>query len=300
MNRIVDYLEISWYGLKAFMAEYKYLALVIGVLLYAAGHGDMQKRDNAGSFWRYAAVVCVLLMIPLTGAVFAIYQTNFYDYQWVWSFMPLTAVLAWGSVTIIFEEIRAAEEKKLLLTRFAGVLAAAAVLFVCGNQGKLVEVSEKEMQAQRAAEQILQYMEEEDLLQESVIWAPKDIMQYLRSHSGDAVLLYGRDMWDAKAGAYDYEAYTSEEIACYEWIELLSDDHNLFLLEVEQAPEHIYEALAQEEPLREAANRGADVIILPDQISAWMERKLQLIGIEKKMPVSNVSVEGYTLWLLAK
>ena len=121
-------------------------------------------------------------------------------------------------------------------------------------------------------------------------------MQYMRSHNGRVILFYGRDMWDAKAGAYDYDAYTEEEIACYEWMETVSLPHNLYLLEVEQAPDDVHEALAAEDHIRQAVLRDVDVVILPSQINGWMERKIQLVADENAFSVFSKEVGKYTIW----
>ena len=247
----------------------------------------------------------VLMIFPVTGIVFLIYQTRFYDYGWIWSCVPLTAVLAWGIVTVIYDEMasepataqKTAGEKKLTWARYCGLAAAAAVLFMCGNQGRVQQVSEETTQMRQAGQEILEYLEEENLLQDHVVWGPAEIMQYMRSHNGEVELFYGRDMWDAKAGAYDYEAYLPEETACYEWMEIVSSAHNLYLLNVQQAPDAVHESLATEGYIREAVNRNVDVIILPSQITGWMERKMQLIAGEKELSVEMAQVGEYTFWL---
>lgn len=120
----------------------------------------------------------------------------------------------------------------------------------------------------------------------------------MRSHEGETVLFYGRDMWDAKAGAYDYEAYAAEEIGCYEWMELVSSHISLYLLEVDQATENIYEALATDEYLRMAIERNVNVIILPARITDWMERKLVYIADNEAFSLSMHPVGEYVLWVL--
>lgn len=306
MSRGMEYLETALSGWKNFISEYKYLALIMGVLFYAVIRRRSAEENDTGRFLRYAVAVTVLLIIPVTAAMGLIYQTRFYDYEWVWSFVPLTAVLAWGIVTILFEEIRPVTkrmgtkdaEKKLCYTRWLGILAAAAVLFVCGNQGQVVKISQEERKDCESGIQILQYLEEKEMLKDHAIWGPAGILQYMRTHNGDVCLLYGRDMWDKKAGAYDYEAYAAEEIACYEWMELVSDDHSLYLLEIDQATERIHEALAEEAHIREALKLGADVMILPEQLNSWIERKLKLVAAEEGLQLWSVSVGEYTIWLL--
>ncbi len=313
MRMIMDYIQLAAEGFGRFIAEYKYLALIIGILLYTLVCLRKYKEHKIRTFLAYTAAILLVLIIPVTAVVLLVYQTRFYDYGWVWSAAPLTAALAWGIVAVVFEEIPGvssalpehSEQKKTgktvatrtITPRLLGILAAVSLLFMCGNQGRLQGISEKDAQLQAAGAEILQYMKMQDLIQDRVIWGQKDIMQHIRKSGGETILFYGRDMWDAKAGAYDYEAYTPEETACYEWMEIVSSSDNLYLLEVEQAPEYIHEALATDVYLREAIARDVDVIILASQITSWMERKILLVAEEKGLTVSGAQVGEYTLWI---
>ena len=180
------------------------------------------------------------------------------------------------------------------------MIAAVAVLFVTGNQGKMLRVSEEEEIMKQNAAEILRYMEENECLQDCMIWGAKDIMQYMRAHNGEVVLYYGRDMWDGAAGSYDYEGYEEDEIACYEWMELVSSPHNLFLLEIDQAPGYVHEALATEVYVKNAVEGGVTTIILPESICSRMERKIELVAQEFGRDIELTVVGEYTIWELSQ
>ena len=306
MRTLMEYWSLTLSGFAQWMAAYKYLPVVIGILIYGYFFRERYKNRIQREFWLYGLISMTLFMIPVTGWFFLIYQTRFYDYGWGWSMVPLTGILAAGVVELVFEHLKPGvmiageglKEKRVAPARLCALLAAAAVFFMLGNQGRLQQVSEEELQVGQESKELLQYMEEQGLLQDTVLWGPKDILQYLRSHSGEATLFYGRDMWDAKSGAYDYDIYDEAEIGCYNWIEMVSSELNLYLLEVQQAPEEVHEALATEEFLQEAVTRGADMIILPTDITPWVERKIQFIAEECEMNVSTALVGKYTLWCL--
>ncbi len=307
MRRIWDCLLLTVNGFAEFITEYKLLPLAIGVLFYAAFRWKKYKNDKINYFLIYSAAAVVLLLVPVTAVFFLVYQTRFYDYGWVWSMAPLTAVIAWGMVTIVFEELPGAAAElwkkyrsKENLLRFFGIVVAVLLLFVCGNQGQFQKVSEEELRQRQIAESILQYMENDGGMEDCIVWGPKAMMQYIRSHNGKIALAYGRDMWDAKAGAYDYEVYSAEEIEGYEWMELLSSSHNLYLLEVEQTTGQIDKALADETHLRRAIDSGVHYIILPSQITAWVERKINAAAGAAGLKVAAVEVAEYTLWMLEK
>ena len=292
-------------GFSDFIADDKYLALIVGIMIYGYVCRERYKNREQRVFGLYGAATIILLMFPVTGMFFLIYQTRFYDYGWVWSMVPLTAILAGGIVELVFVQLRPEtmiggemlREKRIFFARTCALLAAFAVLFMLGNQGRLQQVSEEEIQTRRISKEILLYMEEQALLEDTILWGPKDIMQYMRSHNGEVRLFYGRDMWDAKAGAYDYETYEDAEIACYNWIEMVSSALNIYLLEVEQAPEEVHAALASEEFLQEAVARGVNGIILPTGITPWMERKMQLVAEKGGYGVSDLLIGEYTLWM---
>lgn len=306
MRTLMEYWNLTLSGFAQWMAAYKYLPAVIGILIYGYLFRDRYKSRIQREFWLYGLASMTLFMIPVTGLFFLIYQTRFYDYGWGWNMVPLAAILAAGVVELIFEQLKPGamiageglKEKWVMPARMCALLAATAVFFMLGNQGRLQQVSEAEQQVRRESEELLQYMEEQGLLLDTVIWGPKDILQYLRSHSGEVTLFYGRDMWDPKSGAYDYDIYDEAEIGCHNWIEMVSSELNLYLLEVQQAPGEVHEALATEEFLQEAVTRGVDLIILPTEVTPWVERKIQFIAEEYEISVSTALVGKYTLWCL--
>lgn len=306
MSSLLNNLKGIMEGYSTFVTEYKYLALVICILVYAGFKWNQEKKREVRWFLIYAGILIFLLMVPLTAFVFAKYQTGFYGYGHVWSYVPLTALLAWGSIEIVFGELPPKEEKNdkkyisIKKWRWIGILAAVAVLFVAGNQGKLLRATDHENNMQQNGEEILHYMEDNDLLDDRMVWGAKDLLQYLRSHSGDVVLYYGRDMWDGAAGAYDYEGYDTVQIGCYEWMELISLPHTLYLLEIEQATDEIHEALATENYIRDAVQGGVNIIILPSDIDTWMERKIQLVAQEAGSSVATATAGDYTIWILNK
>lgn len=316
MTKLWEYFLLAVNGYGEFVSQYKMLPLAMGVLLYGAFGWKKLGERKIKIFLIYTGVMLVLLLVPVTAAVFLAYQSRFYDYGWIWSMVPLAPVIAWGVVTIVCVELPAlwkqtgtgqeatgSREHRMRrlpvsLVSYGGMAAAILVLFLCGNQGQLKQVSEETLHQQQVAEAILHYMDENGGTQNITFWGPKEIMQYTRSHSGQVTLYYGRDMWDAKAGAYDYETYTPEEIAAYEWMELVSAPHNLYLIEINQTNASIDGALAEEIHLKRAVSEGVNHIVLPSGITGWMERKIQAAAVSEGMTVSALQVAEYTVWIL--
>lgn len=304
MNVLRETFALTISGFESFIAEYKYLALVIGIVFYSLIQWKKYRKTSAQQMHLFCVCMIVAIIFPLTGVMLQLYLTRFYDYPWIWSCVPLTAVIAWGIITIIFEEIpnvlrkeeKDPTKKRLRICKICGLCAATAILFMCGNQGRLRMPDEQFLQDSETAEEILEYLEAEVLSEEHVIWGKAGVMQFLRSHSGEVLLFYGRDMWDAKAGAYDYEDYIREETSCYEWMETVSSPHNLYLLEVEQAPEEVLVAISTEKYVKMACDRDVDIIILPTQITPWMEKHMGIVAAECEKELETTEVGSYTIW----
>jgi len=185
METLIEYWNLALNGFAEWMTAYKYLAPVVGLMLYGYMCRERYRSRNQRAFWGYGVTVITLLMVPVTGMCFLIYQTRFYDYGWVWSMAPLAAILAGGVVELVFEQLptetmiggERMNGKRLAFIRLCGLLAAVAVLFMLGNQGRLQQASAEELQVRDSSEEILQYMEEQALLQDTILWGPKDMMQ---------------------------------------------------------------------------------------------------------------------------
>ena len=84
----------AWAGWINFTDSGKMAALAIVALLYlwlAFRCKGPQKR-----LMIYGAITVTLCICPATAAVLMYYQTRFYNYQWIWSMVPLTALIAFA------------------------------------------------------------------------------------------------------------------------------------------------------------------------------------------------------------
>lgn len=291
MNQIGEYFQPAVSGWQRLVGEYRLMAPIIGILIYAVIGRQKHKNVQEKDFISYAAVMMFFLLIPVMAVGFLVYQTRFYDYEWVWSLVPLTGIFAWGIVTIAYKES---------VKTVWCILGAVLLLFLWGNQGELRRLPQEEAKLQYAAAEILQYVEEKDPGEELVLWGQQEILQYARSHNGCVQLFYGRDMWDAKAGAYDYETYSEEEINCYEWMEFITDSQNLDLLETDQPTEELSEALEEQNCLLSAIKAGVNCIILPSQLDSQMAQQMESAAKNMGLSVSAEQVDEYTLWMLTQ
>lgn len=84
-------------------------------------------------------------------------------------------------------------------------------------------VNAQEAKVRRATDSIVAVLEKEVLEDDITLWASKDVLQEIRRQTGEVSVVYGRDMWEPKAGAYDYEIYSATMISAYEWMEDVED-----------------------------------------------------------------------------
>ncbi len=269
MNRILGYFNKAVDGIAQYGAVQHFLVLFFAVLLFVWLSEKREITEKQNRLLMYSLLMAVVLLIPVTAVAVMIYQTAFYDYEWSWSMVPVTAVIAFGIVLVL--EQKMSKEKKALV-----IVIISVLLCLCGNQGCLQRVPEKERFIRREMDKILEGIYEASGDRSLVMWGPSDVMQTARRKDGNIKLIYGRDMWDEKAGAYDYEAYSSELTQSYIWMENAMRQYELAL--DSDDPE---ETLAfgdeqynwnQEtgEYVEEVIRAGADTIVLPTLIGEYI------------------------------
>lgn len=294
MNAVMAYFERTIYGMTEYFRVDKTLVLLLATLLYL-GLKEKKKADNNGNrVLVYSTIVTFLLLFPISAMFAVIYQTAFYDYAWTWSMVPVSAVFAYGVVAFYDDTTRASQKRYGIIIMVMMIF----LLFVCGNQGTLQTHKDANAsnQAKTIAMQTLQNKEDTPV----IMWAPQNIMQATRRHTGEIALIYGKDMWDEKAGAYDYEVYSEAYVEAYEWMELLD------LIATETDGEGNFAVLREEYKLEEGAyqnssmmiEHGVNVIVIPRMAAGMFEEVLELVLEEKTMTMQQVYMEQYVLYLL--
>ena len=222
---MAELIRSAWLGWIRFIQDGKVVALFLASLLFLQMR---PKKAVKGSFVLYAAVTAVCCMVPVTAAFLMLYQTRFYDYEWIWSLVPLTAVTAYGVAEFLGEywkDFKGSLWKKgLPATAF--LLGA---LLLCGGLGKAVWDRQEETQERRYAQFLLSGLRERFGDGQICLWAPESIMGYAREFDGGICLVYGRNMWEPALNAYTYDTYEPSVTELYHWMkqageELLSGD----------------------------------------------------------------------------
>ena len=215
MSMIMDYLSRTTGGMEQFFRTDKMVVLLLAVFCWFWLRDKKLPGAKGNRLMVFALIVSIFLLCPITAMVGVVYQTAFYDYEWLWSMVPVTIILSYAAVLVYDTKVENSNWKK----KIPLVAAFVFLLFWCGNQGQVKTVDTESAKQQEKVERVIGEFALEAMIEDVVLWAPKSIMQEARRYTGEIKLVYGRDMWEAKAGAYDYEAYSDALTAAYEWME---------------------------------------------------------------------------------
>ncbi len=295
MNQILGYLEKAVDGIGRYGAAQKLLVIFLAVLMFAWLSEKNKITQKQNRLLIYSLFMTVVLLVPITAAVVLIYQTAYYDYEWSWSMVPVTAVIAFGIVLLLEQEL--SKKRKSLLT-----VVIVCILCLCGNQGVCQKVPEKEALIRGETNGILKGVYAVSDSQKSVLWGPSGVMQEVRRRDGNVMLVYGRDMWDEKAGAYDYEAYSRELTEAYVWLEEAMAHYDLAagLDKPDETMRFLEEQYGwtkgTERHLEEVIKAGANTIVLPTLIGDYIEESIKEAAAAQNKDLKSVFAGDYSIY----
>lgn len=257
---MIKLLESLGAGKGSFAENGQYLALFLVALLFLWLLGEEKRKE----FKVFAFVVGLLLLCPLTAKLLTIYQSAFYDYETVWVWLPLTAVVAYAMVvaaekmlSLLTREDREWKEtisgKKEKLYEGAVIGTLAVLLFLSGTVSLTETVTEKASRADGIPKEVGEVLDLIEIPQgESILLAaPDEVVAWARIYDGDIVLFYGRDMTETALTAYLYDKYPSDIIGLHDWV------HGTL-----PAPALVEEAYLQEETyVEQCLLAGCDYLI---------------------------------------
>lgn len=262
---MLELLTNAWQGWRRYTDNGKYAALLLLVLVFLWFRREKEKEKV---LLLYATLVTVLCIFPVSAAALMAYQTRFYDYEWIWNYVPVTLLLAYGGTVFLTGCWKSYQESTW---KCAGItLAVLALIVLCGSLGSKAYDNavdypkDGQVQAVLAAE-----TEGQDIC----LWAPEKVMASARAYDGDIRLVYGRDMWDAALGGYSYDTYGEVEEKLYLWMCNVEETGALeYILAAENAA--AMEAVPETETIDgvwcvEAARAaGVNRILLPGNVTA--------------------------------
>lgn len=270
-----ELLTNAWLGWHRYTDAGKYAALLLVVFFFLWFRKEEEKEKP---LLIYTTLVTILCIFPVSAAILMLYQTGFYNYEWIWSYVPLTLLIAYGGTIFLTE---CWERYKKSVWQCAGIsMAVVTIIVLCGSMGQDVFDAGAERQEREAANTVLEILSTEADEEEICLWAPKGIMASTRAFDGKLQLAYGRNMWDAALGAYSYDTYSESEETLYLWMCNVEESGM-----VDPAPEELTEGALEISPetiLEIAKKAGVNRILLPGNIMP--EELEKLVGIWKVQP----------------
>lgn len=215
---MTEFIKNAWRGWQAFTENGKLVALLlIALLLFWFWKKDAWKKYRRLFF--YTTVATIACVCPITAAVLMAYQTKFYDYQWIWTYVPMTIVIAMAGTLMWIALTQKAAGTRLGMWKKLGVtLVMAGLLYSCGSLGNSVWDVQAKAEGLAQTRKILDVITQEGQKTDIVLWAPREIMEYARALDGNIRMPYGRNMWDHALNGYSYDTYGETEIAMYTWM----------------------------------------------------------------------------------
>lgn len=266
----------AWLGWKSYTDDGKLAALFLAALLllwlWESKDGKNKIRNKYCRILSYTTVLGICCICPITAAALMMYQTQFYDYQWIWNLVPVTIVIAlagtllWTALVGMPEKNPAgnpqAGKRKVHLWKVVGITALmSAILYLCGSmQMNSWDMGEEAAKREKTA-YVLENLTENGQNESICLWAPQEIMEYARALDGRITLPYGRNMWDAALNAYAYDTYSEVEGTLYEWMSY--------------AEETGESAVAPDICMTLAHELGVNCILLPEKLQPEVLKEME-------------------------
>lgn len=282
------------------------VVLVMGLFVYFfVVKSNLDDREKL--LLRLSAVMLALLAFPVSAFVLMLYQTRFYSYPWIWSLMPVTLLISWGSVTVLWRQTgqnRSDGRAKWRLT--AGVAVLLVLLLVTGNMGIVQTVSEEERTQSSRGRQVALYVQEMTGSEEVVLWGPRTVLEAARQQDGGIKVLYGRNMWEPAVAAHTYDRYPMEQQRLFDWVEMIDDDYtcefplqlNIFLEDRAEEEALSDQSIADAFFLQLAAEYGANLWVFPTEAFGRIAQACEQLAQEYGLHAQAVgNVADYTIWL---
>lgn len=275
---MTELLKTAWNGWQQYTDGGKYAALLLLVLLFLWFRKQEEKEKVLVIYTTLVAILCIF---PVSAAVLMIYQTRFYSYEWIWNYVPITMMIAYGG-TIFLTKFW--EDYKKDKWKCAGITLAVLVLvFFSGSMGRNAFDIEGQQWQRESAKKVLSSLSAETD-EEICLWAPKEVMAWARTFDGTIRLVYGRDMWDTTLGGYSYDTYSEAEETLYLWMCVMEEKG------LSEVPYQTENAGNMREILTTACEAGVNRIILPGNI---LPEELEQLAVE--WSVVPVEAGGYYL-----
>lgn len=282
------------------------VVLVLGILLYFFVT-DTNLAPREKRLLRLAAVLLALVLFPASAMALMLYQTRYYSYSWIWSLMPVTLLICWGSVTVLWRHTGQNRRDGRAAGRLAaGVAVLLVLLLLTGNLGNIQTLSEEEKDQNNRAGQVTEYLQEIAGTKESLLWGSRSVLEAVRRQNSGIKVLYGRNMWEPAVAAHAYDTYPLEQQRLFDWAELIDkgetyeDSQALTIFLEDRIGDEAQDdrSLADAYMLQMAAEYGANIWVFPAEASDRIALACEQLSEEYKRHAQTVGeVAGYGIWI---
>ncbi|MDE7223867.1 MAG: hypothetical protein K2O34_08825 [Acetatifactor sp.] len=216
-----ELLQNALNGPKSYFQSNYMIVLVLGLLLYfLVCEIKLQAREKR--LIRLTIVLLILILFPVSAAALMLYQSRFFGYCWIWSLLPVTLFISWGSVSVLWKTTgQNRRDDRAGWRLLGGVAVLLALMLLTGNMGSIRTVSDEQRDQVSRAWQVAAYLQELPETEGTLLWAPSSVLEAARQQDGGIKVLYGRNMWEPEAAAYAYDTYPMEQQRLYDWMEAL-------------------------------------------------------------------------------
>ena len=281
MTELLQNASLRWVGYKG---SGKIVALLLAVLLFW-WFAEKEKKQRALLLYTTVAAACCI--VPVTAAFLMLYQTKFYDYEWIWSMVPVTAVTAYGLTLFLaghWKEAQGNWRRGLPVT----LLLLMAMLF-CGDLGGDMEARAETNAEKDEAYEVVGMLSERWSREDICLLAPQRILEYAREADGRLRLAYGRNMWDPWLNAYAYDTYDGKAEDLCQWMAWAEQASWIWMPEADKV--EMLDTL--EKQVETAVEMGVNCLLLPAGIPSDMSER-----IEKAMGAEVQTLGDYVAFTL--
>jgi hypothetical protein len=275
---MIDLVTSAWTGWLNYIAYGKYTALFLeGVLFLWL---SVSHRKVSIQMRRYGALTAALVICPISAALLMVYQTPFYGYVWLWSLVPVTPIIAYSGVLVL--DGRYKRGIRIVL------LCMIPAILLLGAPTGYSSLQERYLMTDNAGEVrlIMDELTKDGNNDTICLWAPKEVMEWVRLENGSIKLPYGRNMWEPTLGAYTYDTPGDAANSMYHLMEEIGED------------DWIWESSQAETVLLSAMQMGVNRILLPERVGEHTAEKVletlaEVGGSMESMEPSLTQIEGY-------
>lgn len=269
---MTELLRNAWMGWQDYTEDGKLVALLLAVLLFLWLTGKGKKQGTLVLYSSLAVFCCIL---PVPAVFLMLYQTKFYDYEWIWSMVPLTAVIAYG-IAVFWAEYCGEYKNGNWGKSVPLTMLLLLTMLLCANPDRMLSDSRETKVEKQQAQEVLQLLLAAVPESGVCLWAPREIMEYARETDAAFRLPYGRNMWDASLNAYAYDIYDEETGLLYQWMTQAEAAEG-----VNAETESGEKTITVEEAVVYALRAGVDCVLLPDEVAPEVIRRMEAaLGVE--------------------